>query len=105
MKSHQNLVKIVLILFITFFTPIIDENSLQASDLYKKNLGIATWANDTTLSGWQNNLGWKTHSKQYMKKYEIENNGEEPITVINVGEERNIVLSIIETIRYNKLII
>tara|TARA_Y100000816_G_scaffold119462_1_gene83846 strand:- start:231 stop:1310 length:1080 start_codon:yes stop_codon:yes gene_type:complete len=74
MKSHQNLVKIVLILFITFFTPIIDENSLQASDLYKKNLGIATWANDTTLSGWQNNLGWKTHSKQYMKKYEIENN-------------------------------
>ena len=74
MKSHQNLVKIVLILFITFFTPIIDENSLQASDLYKKNLGIATWANDTTLSGWRNNLGWKTHSKQYMKKYEIENN-------------------------------
>ena len=73
MKSHQNLVKIVLILFITFFTPIIDENSLQASDLYKKNLGIATWANDTTLSGWRN-LGWKTHSKQYMKNYEIENN-------------------------------
>ena len=65
MKSHQNLVKIVLILFITFFTPIIDENSLQASDLYKKNLGIATWANDTTLSGWRNNLGWKTHSKQH----------------------------------------
>ena len=53
MKSHHNLVKIVLILFITFFTPIIDENSLQASDLFKKNLGIATWANDTTLSGWR----------------------------------------------------
>ena len=56
MKSHHNLVKIVLILFITFFTPIIDENSLRASDLFKKNLGMATWANDTTLSGWRNSL-------------------------------------------------
>ena len=74
LKSHQNLIKIVLVLFITFFVAAIDEKSLQASDLYKKNLGIATWANDTTLSGWENNHGWKNHSKEYMKKYEIENN-------------------------------
>tara|TARA_Y100000768_G_C23921437_1_gene655138 strand:- start:234 stop:1289 length:1056 start_codon:yes stop_codon:yes gene_type:complete len=72
MKSHQNLIKIVSILLITFFSPVIDENSSKASDLYKKNLGIATWVNDTTLSGWRN-LGWTTNSKQNMKKYEIEN--------------------------------
>lgn len=37
-------------------------------------------------------------------KYEINNEKENGITEVHIGEERNLILSVIETIRYNKLI-
>lgn len=37
-------------------------------------------------------------------KYEINNEKENGITEVHIGEERNLILSVIETIRYNRLI-
>ena len=46
--------------------------TVSAKDLYKSNLGVSNWGNDTTIKGFSNN--WWTTGEQYLKRYEKKNN-------------------------------